>query len=132
MSTQIFLLLTMRRVAIIFFELGVNRKTLHDYFLVKKFCLIATVLYINRISETCFTKNALKKPTCKWACSLNFKQLYHSRTLSPSFKLTYISLTQSYKAEAIAQRCSVKKMLLEISQNSQENTCARFSRLQLY
>ena len=29
--------------------------------------------------------------------------------------------------EAIAQRFSVKKMFLEISQNSQENTCARVS-----
>ena len=29
-------------------------------------------------------------------------------------------------SEAVAQRCSVKKVvLLEISQNSQENTCAR-------
>ena len=27
--------------------------------------------------------------------------------------------------EAVVQRCSVKKMLLEISQNSQENTCDR-------
>ena len=27
--------------------------------------------------------------------------------------------------EAIAQRCSVKKVFLEISQNSQENACAR-------
>ena len=30
-------------------------------------------------------------------------------------------------AEAVAQRCSVKKVFLEISQNSQENTCARIS-----
>ena len=29
--------------------------------------------------------------------------------------------------EAVAQRCSVKKMFLEISQNSQENTCAKAS-----
>ena len=29
--------------------------------------------------------------------------------------------------EAVAQRCSVKKVFLEISQNSQENTCARVS-----
>ena len=29
--------------------------------------------------------------------------------------------------ETIAQRCSVKKMFLEISQNSPENTCARVS-----
>ena len=29
--------------------------------------------------------------------------------------------------KAVVQRCSVKKVLLEISQNSQENTCARVS-----
>ena len=28
-------------------------------------------------------------------------------------------------SEAVAQRCSVKKVFLEISQNLQENTCAR-------
>ena len=31
------------------------------------------------------------------------------------------------KPEAGAKRCSVKKVFLEISQNSQENTCARVS-----
>ena len=30
-------------------------------------------------------------------------------------------------AEAVVRRCSVKKAFLEISHNSQENTCARFS-----
>ena len=30
-------------------------------------------------------------------------------------------------SEAVAQRCSVKKMFLELLQNSQENTCARVS-----
>ena len=34
-----------------------------------------------------------------------------------------------YPAEAVVQRCSVKKAFLEISQNSQENTCARVSLL---
>ena len=29
--------------------------------------------------------------------------------------------------EAVVQRCSVKKLLLEISQKSQKNTCARVS-----
>ena len=29
------------------------------------------------------------------------------------------------KIEAVIRRCSAKKMLLKISQNSQENTCAR-------
>ena len=30
-------------------------------------------------------------------------------------------------SEAVAQICSVKKVFLEISQNSQENTCVRVS-----
>ena len=29
--------------------------------------------------------------------------------------------------EAVPQRCSIKKVFLEISQNAQENTCARVS-----
>ena len=29
--------------------------------------------------------------------------------------------------EAVAKRCSLKKVFLEISQNSQENTCVRVS-----
>ena len=36
-------------------------------------------------------------------------------------------LIESLKTEAAAYRCSVKKMFLEILQNSQENTCARVS-----
>ena len=32
-----------------------------------------------------------------------------------------------YVLEAVARRCSVKKLFLEISQNSHENTCARVS-----
>ena len=31
------------------------------------------------------------------------------------------------KSEAVIQRCSPKKVLLEISQNSKENSCARDS-----
>ena len=30
-----------------------------------------------------------------------------------------------FHAEAVARRCSVKKVFLQITQNSQENTCAR-------
>ena len=30
-----------------------------------------------------------------------------------------------HESEAVIQRCSVKKVFLEISQNTQENTCAR-------
>ena len=32
-----------------------------------------------------------------------------------------------FDSEAVAQRCSVKKVFLKISQNSQESTCARVS-----
>ena len=38
-----------------------------------------------------------------------------------------IILTFLKISEAVVQRCSVKKVLLEISQNSQENICARVS-----
>ena len=34
---------------------------------------------------------------------------------------------QMENKEAVVQRCSVKKVFLEISQKSQENTCARVS-----
>ena len=39
----------------------------------------------------------------------------------------YIKIWKHSKTEAAAQRCSVKKVLLEISKNTQENTCARVS-----
>ena len=38
-----------------------------------------------------------------------------------------LALTFATTKEAVAQTCSVKKVFLEISQNSQENTCARAS-----
>ena len=41
---------------------------------------------------------------------------------------TYTNIVDG--SEAVVQGCSVKKVFLEISQNSQENTCA--SGLQLY
>ena len=34
---------------------------------------------------------------------------------------------EKIKTEVVAQKCSVKKMFLEILQNSQDNTCARVS-----
>ena len=43
------------------------------------------------------------------------------------FLHTASSLTLFLFSEAVAQRCSVKKAFIEISQNSQENICARVS-----
>ena len=34
---------------------------------------------------------------------------------------------QSNTEEAVVRRCSVKKVFIEMSENSQENTCARVS-----
>ena len=41
-------------------------------------------------------------------------------------KLTSLFVMNPFP-EAVARRCSVENMFLEISQNSQENTCARVS-----
>ena len=38
-----------------------------------------------------------------------------------------VAAFEKLKAEAVVQKCSVKKVFLEISLNSQENTCARVS-----
>ena len=46
------------------------------------------------------------------------KQYVSSRT-------TWTQLLTRKKREAVVHRCSVKKVFLEISQNSQENTSAR-------
>ena len=48
--------------------------------------------------------------------------MYRKRNLC----LGYVS-EKSDMVEAVARRCSVKKVFLEISRNSLENTCARVS-----
>ena len=67
--------------------------------------------------------------------------LYYFDRFSFSFSLIYIGNitdtnqpivlfmdgSENYIAEALAQRYSVKKVFLEILQNSQENICARVS-----
>ena len=45
-------------------------------------------------------------------------------SVGPVYKLAGIVLT-GQKTEAVVWRCSAEKMFFEISQNSQENTCAR-------
>ena len=44
------------------------------------------------------------------------------------FLYTYVHIySYLHRVEAVVQTCSVKKVFLGISQNSQENTCARVS-----
>ena len=45
--------------------------------------------------------------------------------ITDSFLVKLLAANTRFGSEAVAQRCSVKKVFLEISQNSQENTCAR-------
>ena len=47
--------------------------------------------------------------------------------LPPILTQCSISILPENYREAVAQRCSVKKVFFKISQNSKENTCARLS-----
>ena len=50
----------------------------------------------------------------------------HERNGIPLYLKNYTNIGwKKYSAKAVVQRCSVKKMFFEISQNSRENTCAR-------
>ena len=42
-------------------------------------------------------------------------------------KIPPVVASEKLKAETVVRRCSVKKVFLEISLNSQRNTCARVS-----
>ena len=46
-------------------------------------------------------------------------------------RINYHLRNGSQHTEAVAQRCSVKKVFLEISQISQENPCAKFFLIKL-
>ena len=53
------------------------------------------------------------------------------RTLFVTWKMQNLSLEIQNKfgnTEGVAYSCSAKKVFLEISQNSQENTCVRISK----
>ena len=70
-----------------------------------------------------FAKLFLKEwETCVWLCFFWFSQrvfpLQHFWAWTSKLFL---------RVEAVVRGCSVKKVLLEISQNSQKNTCARVS-----
>ena len=63
-----------------------------------------------------------------------YKRSNNSAIFGKTTMTRYILFRGKYKLnvilrmlEAVARRCSVKKVFLEISQNSQENTCARIS-----
>ena len=66
----------------------------------------------------------------KWFSLSAEMLLRESGSLSQNFPINLLgvlSMLSAVTKEAFVQRCSVKTVFLEISQNSQENTCARVS-----
>ena len=61
------------------------------------------------------------------AASLKVCETLKNTYLENPERLLLKSSTAVTNSEAVIQRCSVKKMFIEISQNSQGNTCARVS-----
>ena len=62
---------------------------------------------------------------CEVIDTLFSKQLF-SEIFQEIWSSCEVKLVHAYSGAA-AQECSIKKVFLEISQNSQENTCARAS-----
>ena len=49
----------------------------------------------------------------------------YQKTLPQHFCCLFLKSSKAFISEAVVRRCSAEKVFLEISQNSQENTCAR-------
>ena len=60
-----------------------------------------------------------------WQTALKF--IYSTLEYFVSNEVTCKQSPATLSSEAIVQKCSVNKIFLEISQNSQENTCNRVS-----
>ena len=68
--------------------------------------------------------NLLNARVLTWAYDT---QIYAGYKNATAQKLSKKLLMKVFWPEAALRRCSVEKVFLEISQNSQENTCARVS-----
>ena len=92
------------------------------------FFIFTSIFSTNDIFSISFVENIdvkIKKTT------IGFNLIHKLNLLLPrSFIIVFSDLIwtmERFFTEAVARRCSIKKVLLEISQNSQENTCARVS-----
>ena len=79
------------------------------------------------VVQSCSVKKGVLEDFSNHRCfPVNFaniqEHLFHRRPPVAAF--------EKLRAEVVVRRCSVKKVFLEISLNSQENTCARVSFLQ--
>ena len=81
--------------------------------------------------------------TCQFHPGVAYKNVAYKKVCNLEYERDSFFLAQGKRisapkvdiTEAVVRKCSVKKVFLEISQNPQENTCARDSfliKLQLY
>ena len=93
-------------------------------------------LFKRKLPQACYF---IKKETlaqmlyCEF-CEISKNTFFHKAPLvaaSESNRYSFFNRNSFTKSsvlsEAVVQRCSVKQVLLKISQNSRENTCARVS-----
>ena len=87
-----------------------------------------------KLASKCYSSIEIAKLILTATFIHSFHENYHSIcTIAKAFCLNSIKPLQIVlscwlcwpQTEAVAQRCSVKKVFLENSPNSQENTCAR-------
>ena len=94
-----------------------------------------STVYFLRYSHPKYIKFLIKSKVSNRNCrETRVASAQHPETIRamPFPLLSYLgkkNQTTVVKTEAVAQRCSVKKVFLEISQNSQENTRVRVSLL---
>ena len=86
-----------------------------------------SISFFRTMMMNCFCKFAARWETLRFISNRDLFRYSHHRKYPTSCKQA-LNLRRSWvQTEAVVQRCSVKKVFLEISINSQENTCARVS-----
>ena len=93
----------------------------------KRQLVFLTVVCSSLINECNVTENI--KDHRAWQITSLFT--WHKTEINRIASMKFITTTKGgrklLREKAVAQTCSVKKVFLEISQNSQENTCSRVS-----
>ena len=73
------------------------------------------------------TKKLMFPLTLSWRMPLSYRNQSSANEWTGFYMITASVMKELKMTEAVAQRCSVKKVFPEISQNSQENTCPKIS-----
>ena len=92
--------------------------------ILKNICEWPLLLIVIFSQENNHMQRCLDLPEPKLHKKLTYVMLAHSPQTTFHRKIIY-NFIWSIWAEAVTQRCSVKKVFLEILPNAQENTCAR-------